>query len=57
MQSWRLLQLEPSALRQSDELSITPATLGANGAHLAKTLYALAKKRGNNENNDVIIKS
>ena len=50
MQSWRLLQLEPSALRQSDELSTAPATLGTDGAYLAKTLYALAKKQGNDEN-------
>jgi len=42
MQSWRLLQLEPSALRQSDELSLAPASLGRDGSHLAKTLYTLA---------------
>ena len=42
MQSWYLLQLEPSALRQPDELT-APTHLGANGAHLPATLYRLAK--------------
>jgi predicted ATPase len=42
MQSWRLLQLEPSALRQSDEFSLAPASLGHDGSHLAKTLHTLA---------------
>jgi predicted ATPase len=36
MRSWRLLQLEPSALRRPDEFS-APTKLGANGAHLAAT--------------------
>jgi predicted ATPase len=44
MRNWRLLQLEPSALRQPDDIqalgSITP-----NGAHLPSTLYRLAKPR------------
>jgi predicted ATPase len=43
MQSWRLLQLEPSALREPDEFT-APARLGSNGAHLASTLYHLAKR-------------
>lgn len=42
MQSWRLLQLEPSSLRKSDEFS-DPAKLGVDGAHLAATLYRLAR--------------
>lgn len=42
MQSWRLLQLEPAALRKPDEIS-APEKLGANGAHLAATLFRLAK--------------
>ncbi|MCE7947323.1 MAG: ATPase [Chloroflexi bacterium CFX4] len=42
MQSWRLLQLEPSALRQSDRFN-APDYLGANGEHLAATLWRLAR--------------
>lgn len=42
MQSWRLLQLEPSALRKSDEFT-APTTLNDNGANLASTLYHLAR--------------
>lgn len=43
MRSWRILQLEPSALREPDEL--TAATrLGAGGSHLAATLYRLANR-------------
>jgi predicted ATPase len=48
MQSWRLLQLEPSALRKPDEFS-APPRLGADGSHLPATLYRLARdaeKRG-----------
>lgn len=41
MQSWRLLQLEPSALRKPDEFT-APSKLGTDGSHLAKTLYSLA---------------
>ncbi len=41
MQSWRLLQLEPSALRRSDELT-APSILAMNGAHLPSTLKRLA---------------
>lgn len=41
MQSWRLLQLEPSALRKPDEIT-SPRRLGTNGAHLPATLYRLA---------------
>ncbi len=41
MLSWRLLQLEPSALRKPDEFS-APTKLGSNGSHLAATLYRLA---------------
>jgi predicted ATPase len=42
MQSWKLLQLEPSALRKPDEFS-APVTLGSDGSHLAATLYRLAR--------------
>ncbi len=41
MRSWRLLQLEPTALRKPDEFT-SPARLGVDGAHLAKSLYAQA---------------
>ena len=45
MQSWRLLQLEPSSLREPDGFT-APTKLGMDGAHLAATLYHLAR-RGN----------
>ena len=38
MQSWRLLQLESSALREPDEFT-TPPGLGSDGSHLPATLY------------------
>jgi predicted ATPase len=41
MRSWRILQLEPSALRQTDELH-APSALDTNGHHLPATLYRLA---------------
>jgi predicted ATPase len=40
MQSWALLQLEPSALRQPDSFS-AEAKVSANGAHLPATLLRL----------------
>ncbi len=46
MQSWRLLQLEPSSLRQPDEFT-APAKLETDGAHLASTLYHLARQEDN----------
>lgn len=42
MQSWRLLQLEPAALRRGDELT-SPSLLGPDGSHLAATLYRLSR--------------
>jgi predicted ATPase len=42
MQSWRILQLEPSALRKPDEINASPH-LSVNGAHLAASLYRLAE--------------
>jgi predicted ATPase len=42
LQSWRLLQLEPTALRCPDEFSATPR-LGVDGSHLPATLYRLSK--------------
>jgi len=45
MQSWRLLQLEPSALRRPDEFTAS-THLGVDGAHLPATLYRLARSNG-----------
>ncbi len=42
MRSWRLLQLEPSALRKPDEFS-APIRLGEDGSHIASTLFHLAQ--------------
>ena len=42
MQSWRVLQLEPSSLRQPDNFT-APTHLGTDGSHLASTLYYLAQ--------------
>ena len=44
MQSWRLLQLEPSSLREPDEFT-TPPGLGSDGSHLPATLYQLARSQ------------
>jgi predicted ATPase len=41
MQSWRLLRLEPSSLREPDDFR-APTSLGSGGAHLAATLNYLA---------------
>ena len=41
MQSWRILQLEPSSLRKPDEF-LTPPGMRPEGSHLPATLYALA---------------
>ncbi len=41
MRSWRLLQLEPGALRQPDGYG-AETRLNSNGAHLAATLHRLA---------------
>jgi len=46
MQSWRLLQLEPSALREPDKFMTSP-NLESNGAHLAATLYHLSHSQEN----------
>ncbi len=42
MQSWRRLQLEPSALRRPDPLGAS-AIMGADGSHLPAMLYNLAR--------------
>ena len=41
MQSWWLLQLEPSALREPDNFT-APVELASDGAHLPSTLFHLA---------------
>jgi len=45
MEAWRMLQLEPSALRTPDEFS-APARLGSEGSHLAATVYRMARNSG-----------
>jgi predicted ATPase len=42
MESWRILQLEPSALRKPDEINASPH-LTINGEHLPANLYRLAQ--------------
>ena len=50
MQSWRLLQLEPSSLRKPDEF-MTPPGMRPDGSHLPATLYSLAHSE-NQTNSD-----
>lgn len=45
MEAWRMLQLEPSALRRPDAFA-APTHLGTDGSHLAATLYRLARNAG-----------
>jgi predicted ATPase len=45
MRSWRMLQLEPTALRQPDDF-LAPRQMGTDGSHLATTLYHLAHANG-----------
>jgi predicted ATPase len=51
MQSWQLLQLEPSALRRPDEFT-APSHLGLDGANLPATLFRLAKPQKSDERAD-----
>ena len=51
MQSWRLLQLEGSALRRPDEFTASPR-MGSDGSHMAATLHQLARKPSGNGNNE-----
>jgi predicted ATPase len=44
MESWILLQLEPSALRKPDDFN-SPSVLANNGEHLPATLHRLAQKK------------
>jgi len=48
MQAWRLLQLEPSSLREPDSFT-APVKLGIDGAHLPAALYHLANGSGKND--------
>ena len=48
MESWRLLQLESSSLREPDEFTTSPG-LGSDGAHLPATLYELARSQTNTD--------
>lgn len=41
MRSWRILQLEPTALRRPDEL-LSPTAMDSQGNHLPATLYRLS---------------
>lgn len=50
LQSWQLLQLEPSALREPDRFT-TPPGLQPDGSHLPATLYYLARFFGNHQGN------
>ena len=43
MEAWRVLQLEPSALRQADEFT-APANIGSDGSHLPATLHRLSRR-------------
>lgn len=47
MQAWRLLQLEPSALREPDGFT-APVELASDGAHLPAALYHLATTESSN---------
>ena len=46
MQKWRLLSLEPSAMRRPDRLGRDPTVVSDNGAHLAAALNRLKEKEG-----------
>ncbi len=53
MEAWRMLQLEPAALRRPDEFS-SSTRLGTDGSHLAATLYRLARDAGKGEGNGLV---
>ena len=53
MESWQMLQLEPSALRRPDEFG-TPTHLGADGRYLAATLYRLGRHAGQQVSQDTV---
>lgn len=45
LESWQLMQLEPSAMREPDNVN-APVHLASDGAYLASTLYHLARNTG-----------
>lgn len=53
MEAWRMLQLEPVALRRPDEFA-APARLETDGSHLAATLYRLARNTGKGHRSSVV---
>ena len=53
MEAWRMLQLEPAALRRPNEFS-SPTRLGTDGSHLAATLYRLARDAEKREGNGLV---
>jgi len=53
MESWRILQLEPSALRKPDEIN-APSHLSINGAHLPANLYRLAQTEVTGPNRETV---
>ena len=50
MQRWRLLSLEPSAMRRPDRLGRDPVVVSDNGAHLAASLNRLKEREGSDNN-------
>lgn len=52
LQSWRLLQLEPSALRASDSFT-APSMMGSDGSHLPATLFHLARSKVHSTEGDL----
>ena len=53
MEAWRMLQLEPAALRRPDEFS-SSTRLGTDGSHLTATLYRLARDAGKEAGNGLV---
>ena len=53
MESWQMLQLEPSALRRPDEFGAS-TRLEADGRHLAATLYRLGRHAGQQVSQDTV---
>lgn len=48
MRNWRLLQLEPSAMREPDDFQ-SPDVMTTNGAHIPATLYRVVSNGGDPE--------
>lgn len=53
MQKWRLLALEPSAMRQPDRMRRDPPFVSDHGRHLASTLERLTRTGGSPDDDDV----